>query len=303
MSQIVSVMWVYNETPVLELEEPLAIAAGVKLLVKREDMNHPRVSGNKWWKLKYNLQEITAQGKDTILTFGGAYSNHIYATAVAAEACGLRSIGLIRGEERFPLNPILTAARKFGMTLEYISREEYRRKTDEAFLSALKEKWNDPYLVPEGGTNEAGVRGAKEFGISLQATPFDYLCVPVGTGGTIAGLIQATGSRAEIIGFPAIRGEGSLASDIAMLSGEIEQATRWRLERDYHHGGYARATPELIAFVEQFERAHGFALDMIYTSKMMFGIFDLMKRGYFARGSTVLAVHTGGLFGRQEQLQ
>ena len=298
-SQVVTIMLVYNETPVQELQEPIASVAGVRLLVKREDLNHPQVSGNKWWKLKYNLQKITAQGKDTVLTFGGAYSNHIYATSVAAEACGLKSIGLIRGEERLPLNPTLNAARKFGMTLQYISREEYRKKTDEAFLSWVKEKWNDPYLLPEGGTNALGVRGAREFGLGLHSTAFDYLCVPVGTGGTIAGLIQATGDRAEILGFPAIRGEGSLASDITRLSGEINQFARWRLERSYHHGGYAKTTHELIAFIEQFERAHGFPLDAVYTGKMMFGIFDLLRRGYFSRGSTVLAIHTGGLSGRQ----
>lgn len=291
-------MLIYNETPVHELQEPIASAAGVRLLVKREDMNHPLVSGNKWWKLKYNLQEITGQGKETILTFGGAYSNHIYATAAAAAACGLKSIGLIRGEERFPLNPILTAARKFGMTLQYISRDEYRKKTDQAFLSGLNEKWNDPYLLPEGGTNDAGVRGAREFGLRLHSTAFDYLCVPVGTGGTIAGLIQATGNRAEIIGFPAIRGEGSLGSDIAVLSGEVNQFARWRLERTYHHGGYAKTTPELMAFIEQFERVHGFPLDHVYTGKMMYGVFDLLKRGYFPRRSTVLAIHTGGLVSR-----
>lgn len=288
-------MLIYQETPVQELDEPIARTAGIRLLVKREDLNHPYVSGNKWWKLKHNLSEISAQNKDTILTFGGAYSNHIYATAAAAAECNIKCIGFIRGEERLPLNPTLAAAVNFGMTLQYISREEYRKKKDEAFLSELKEKWGDPYLLPEGGTNELGVLGAKEFGIGLQSTSFDYLCVAVGTGGTIAGLIQATPEGAEIIGFPAIKGEGALASDIAKLSGEHTGSARWRLEKAYHHGGYAKTTPELMAFMGQFERTHGFPLDPVYTGKMMYGVFDLLKQGYFPRGSTVLAIHTGGL--------
>lgn len=288
----------YQETPVQELQEPFAEAAGVRLLIKREELNHPQISGNKWWKLKYNLQEISNQGKDTVLTFGGAYSNHIYATAAAAGECGLKSIGLIRGEETLPLNPTLASAQRFGMTLRYLSREEYRRKGEETFLSLIKEKWDDPYLLPEGGTNEAGVRGVREFGLGLHATTFNYLCVPVGTGGTIAGLIQATGSRAEVIGFPAIRGEGSLASDIARLAGtaEIRDCT-WHLETSYHHGGYAKTSHALLAFMDQFERTHGFPLDPVYTGKMMFGIFDLLKRGFFRPGSAVLAIHTGGLQG------
>ena len=134
--------------------------------------------------------------------------------------------------------------------------------------------------------------------MSLHGVAFNYLCVPVGTGGTIAGLIQATGGRAEIIGFPAIKGEGSLASDIAQLAGlTAVQDCMWHLETSYHHGGYAKQSPALVAFMDQFESTHGFPLDPVYTGKMMFGIFDLLKRGYFPRGSTLLALHTGGLQG------
>src|SRR5690606_36920727 len=143
--------------------------------------------------------------------------------------------------------------------------------------------------------------GAKEFGRGLQSTSFDYLCVAVGTGGTIAGLIQATPEGAEIIGFPAIKGEGALASDIVKLSGEHSGSARWRLEKAYHHGGYAKTTPELMAFMGQFERTHGFPLDPVYTGKMMYGVFDLLKQGYFPRGSTVLTIHTGGLRGKIEE--
>lgn len=286
----------YNETPVLELNEPLAVAAGVRLLVKREDLNHPLVSGNKWWKLKYNLQEASRQGKNTILTFGGAYSNHIYATAAAAAGNGFKCIGVIRGEKTLPLNPILAAATAFGMTFDYITREQYRMKNDPVFLAALEKRWGDPYLLPEGGTNEHGVRGARAFGHALVNLAFDYLCVPVGTGGTIAGLISANAGHARIVGFPAIKGEGSLPSDIVNLSGGIgQQDGNWVLERSYHHGGYAKTTPELLTFIKEFQRLHGVPLDPVYTGKMMYGVFDLMKKGFFRRGSTVLAIHTGGL--------
>lgn len=291
----------YIETPVQELVEPLAERAGVRLLVKREELNHPHISGNKWWKLKYNLQEVVRRGKDTILTFGGAYSNHIYATAAAAAECGLKSVGVIRGEETLPLNPTLASAQRFGMTLQYVSRETYRKKQDETFISALGEKWGDPYVLPEGGSNEPGVRGARDFGLGLYATPFEYLCVPVGSGGTIAGLIQATGRRSEVIGFPAIKGDGPLIADINKLAGTTAaHACRWRLETAYHHGGYAKTTPALITFMDQFERTHGFALDHVYTAKMMFGVYDLIKRGYFRRGATVMAIHTGGLQGTSQ---
>ncbi len=291
----------YVETPVQELAEPLAQRAGVKLLVKREELNHPHISGNKWWKLKYNLQEVVKRGKDTVLTFGGAYSNHIYATAAATAECGLKSVGVIRSEETLPLNPTLASAQRFGMALHYVSRETYRTKQDETFLSALRKKWGDPYVIPEGGSNESGVRGARDFGLRLHAAAFEYLCVPVGTGGTIAGLIQATGPRAEVIGFPAIKGDGSLIADIHKLAGTTAaRACHWRLETGYHHGGYAKTTPALISFMDQFETAHGFPLDHVYTAKMMFGVYDLIKRGYFRRGATVMAIHTGGLQGTRQ---
>jgi 1-aminocyclopropane-1-carboxylate deaminase len=286
----------YKETPLQEILDPAVTASGIRLLVKREDLNHPHSSGNKWWKLKYNLDEARRQGKETILTFGGAYSNHIYATAAAARESGLGSIGVIRGEESFPLNPTLSFAKKCGMILQFVSRTSYRNKHSTEFIMEMNEKWNCPYILPEGGTNDLAVRGIREFGLGLKTFAFEYLCVSVGTGGTIAGLIQAMENSTHVIGFPAIKGGEKMTADIQKWLGPVHPGN-WHLEAGYHQGGYARVNRELLAFMREFEEKNGFRLDPVYTGKMMFGLFDLVHKGYFKRGSTVVAIHTGGVQG------
>lgn len=285
----------YEPTPIQELNDGRADRAGIRILVKREDLNHGTVSGNKWWKLKYNLRAALDTRRTAILTFGGAYSNHIYATAAAAAACGLKSIGVIRGEER--LNPTLSAVTGWGMSLQFVTRSQYRARTEDAFLRALEKQWSYPFIIPEGGSNLHALRGLQEFGTLLKEIPHDYLCVSVGTGGTLAGL-ATSGGRAEVIGFPASK-DTSLRSTIT----ELIKMTRcpspspWQLVTNYHFGGYARMDTTLRAFVHDFQGQHGILLDPVYTSKMMFGVFDLIVKGYFPRGSSVLVIHTGGLQG------
>lgn len=271
--------------------------AGVSVLVKREDLNHLEASGNKWWKLKYNLEEALCLGHDTLLTFGGAYSNHIYATAAAAHELGLKSIGIIRGEETLPLNHTLAFAKEKNMLIQYVSREKYRQKSEDDFINNLNEQFGDFYLIPEGGTNELAVRGCEEFASSLiSETHFDYLCLPVGTGGTMAGMIQGMHSSKNIIGFSSLKGGTFLEEEIRkLLTNRVEN---WRLIADYHFGGYAKTTDELISFIDQMNHEFNLPLDTVYTSKMMFGIIDLIKKDYFERGSTLLAIHTGGLQGK-----
>ena len=287
----------YNPTPIIELKSVVLAESGVRILIKREDLNHEYASGNKWWKLKYNLEEATRIGHDTLLTFGGAYSNHIYATAAAAKELGLKSIGIIRGENTLPLNHTLAFAESCGMKLHYLTREEYRDKADASFIQKLHNQFGDFYLIPEGGTNGLAVKGVAEFGTALiNEVDFDYLCLPVGTGGTMAGIVKALAGRKKIVGFSVLKGGGFLSAEVKKWT--ADSFSNWNIEQDYHFGGYAKTTNELIKFISEFEKQHQLPLDQVYTAKMMFGILDLIQKGYFKRGSTILALHTGGLQGR-----
>lgn len=287
----------YEKTTIVNLKGEIIEQSGIKLFIKREDQNHPFVSGNKWWKLKYNLEEALKAGYTTLLTFGGAYSNHIYATASAAHEVGLKSIGIIRGEETLSLNPTLSFAKGRGMQLQYVSREEYRNKTEVSFIEQLHNQLGDFYLIPEGGTNELAVKGCAEFAKQLSSeVDFDYLCLPVGTGGTMAGIIEGLDESKKIIGFPVLRGATFLENEIRRYTAK----NNWQLVYDYHFGGYAKVMKELTEFMNQVEQQFNIPLDPIYTAKMMFGIMDLIKKKFFAAGSTILAIHTGGLQGRAE---
>lgn len=286
----------YQKTNTQELKSQIFEQYGVRLSVKREDLNHPFVNGNKWWKLKYNLEEASTQGKNTLLTFGGAYSNHIYATAAAARELGLKSIGIIRGEETVPLNKTLSFAKTCGMQIHYQSREVYRKKSELEYIQSLHNQFGNFYLIPEGGTNAQAVRGCKEFAVKLaEETDFDYLCLPVGTGGTMAGMIDGLDDSHHIIGFSSLKGGTFLEGDIKSHTSKIGN---WQLIHDYHFGGYAKFTKLLQEWTTQFENENNISLDPVYTSKMMFGVFDLLKKDFFRRGSTILVLHTGGLQGK-----
>lgn len=286
----------YQKDTIEELKCQILEQSGVRLFIKREDQNHPFVSGNKWWKLKYNLEEAIKNGHTSLLTFGGAYSNHIYATAAAAHELGLKSIGIIRGEEALPLNPTLSFAKASGMQLHYVSREAYRTKTEISFIEQLHRQFGDFYLIPEGGTNWLAVKGCTEFAKQLtNEVDFDYLGLPVGTGGTIAGMIEGLYESKKIIGFPSLKGATFLEDEIRKYT----LKNNWQLVYDYHFGGYAKVTNELMEFMNEFEKQFNIPLDPIYTGKMMFGVMDLIKKKFFESGSTILVVHTGGLQGKE----
>ena len=273
---------------------PLLKEKGIRLYLKREDTIHPFISGNKYRKLKYNLLEAKKQGKETLLTFGGAFSNHISAAAYAGHEQGLKTIGVIRGEEladKWQNNPTLQLAHKHGMQFHFVTRSAYRLKNDTSFIEDLKEKFGDFYLLPEGGTNDLAVKGCTEILTDADA-PFDYICSAVGTGGTLAGLINAAQPHQTVLGFPALKGD--------FLSEEIctfVHNDRWRLITDYHFGGYAKVDQQLVSFINLFKQKTGIPLDPIYTGKMLFGIFDLVKQDVFEPGTQILAIHTGGLQG------
>lgn len=281
----------YNETQFQEIQDRHVSAAGVQLIVKREDLNHRWVSGNKWWKLKYNLEKAVASGSSTLVTYGGAFSNHIVATAAAAKEIGIKSVGIIRGEETLPLNPVLSFASANGMELLYISRSAYRTKSEED--SYLK-RFDKYYLIPEGGSNSLAVNGVKEFACSLNVD-YQYICCPVGTGGTLAGLIEGLHDEKRIIGFPVLKAAHFLVDDIKKLSTRSREKSNWHLMFDYHFGGYAKSTAHLTTFLDEFNSLHKIPLDKIYTGKMMAGVYDLMTKGFFERGTTILILHTGGL--------
>ncbi len=266
----------------------------IRLDIKREDALHSEISGNKFRKLKYNLEAATVQNKKTLLTFGGAFSNHILATAAAGKAYGFKTIGIIRGEElalKIKQNPTLTAAQKLGMQLKFVSREVYRKKNTSLFLEALKQEFGDFYLLPEGGTNPLAVKGCEEI-LNVETQQYDYICCAVGTGGTLAGLINASNEKQQIIGFSVLKGN-FLCEEISKFTTK----TNWTLLENFHFGGYAKVNLELIQFINQFKQQNAIPLDPIYTGKMLFGIYYLMAENYFKENTKILAIHTGGLQG------
>lgn len=286
----------YNKTEISNINCQIIEQSGVQLIIKREFENHPFVSGNKWWKLKYNLAEAIKQNHHTLLTFGGAYSNHIYATAAAAGELGLKSIGVVRGEETLPLNPTLSFAKENGMVIHYLSRELYRKKQDDSIIHELQNQYGDFYLIPEGGTNNLAVKGVSEFAQQLnEEIDFDYICLPVGTGGTLAGLSIGLESSKKIIGIPVLKGAQFLEEEIRNYTPK----QNWQLIYDYHFGGYAKTTNELLEFIRWFEEQFHIPLDQVYTAKMMFGIFNLIEKRFFPSGTTIVAIHTGGLQGKE----
>lgn len=287
----------YSEVPIQEVKADWLTPSQIRLLVRREDLNHPLVSGNKWWKLKYNLKAAKEAGHKTLLTFGGAYSNHIFATAAAAKEEGFKSIGVIRGEETLPLNPTLSFAKHRGMKLHYVSRAAYRLKDDPAFMDELKKEFGEFYLIPEGGTNALAVKGCSELGAKLSETQFDYLCLPVGTGGTLAGIASGLEGSGSIIGFSTLKDGHFLNDAVEVLINDCNSKSyhNWKIETAFHFGGYAKTTTELQRFIKEFQTNHSIPLEAVYTGKMMFGIREMVKAGYFRKGSTIMAVHTGGL--------
>jgi len=272
----------------------LPFLSNCTIYIKREDLIHPIVSGNKFRKLKYNIHQAKVENKTQLLTFGGAYSNHIAAVAYAAKENGFKSIGIIRGDEienKINENPTLLFAQNCGMQFEFVIRERYREKSKPDFIENLKEKYDDFYLIPEGGTNELAIKGCEEI-LAQGDEIFNYICCAVGTGGTISGLINSLKPNQKVLGFPSLKGD--------FLGDEIRKFVKndcWKLIHDYHFGGYGKVNGELIGFINSFLERTEIPLDPIYTGKMVFGVMDLMRANYFPDGSKILLIHTGGIQG------
>lgn len=272
----------------------------VRITVKRLDLLHPQISGNKFFKLKYNFLEAKRLGFSKVLTFGGAYSNHIAATAYAADYYGFESVGMIRGQElaNRPLNPTLATAQTHGMHLHYVSREKYRSKNTPEFLAELKLQFPEHYLIPEGGTNALAIQGCQEILSDHDRTEFDMICCAVGTGGTLTGLIEASGEQQQVLGFSALKGD-FLTNDVKQLTSK----THWHISDAYCCGGYAKTTAELLHFMHSFEQNYAIPLEQVYTAKMMLGIFDLIDQGKMTSNTRLLVIHSGGLQGRLTEMR
>ena len=256
--------------------------------------------GNKFRKLKYNLKRAKLEGKETILTFGGAYSNHIHAMAAAGALYGFKTVGVIRGEAYHPLNPTLAFAVERGMKLHYITRNEYKDKYRKTFLNDLEKLYGPFYLVPEGGSNVEAVKGCTEI-IGEIGHEVDVIAVCCGTGGTMAGILAGLDGSKYVIGFPVLKNGGFLREEISRLikSFNNQEYQNWHLETGYHFGGYARFDRGLVNFIHEFKRKTGIPLDPVYTGKMMYGLYDMINRDFFRKGEKILAIHTGGLQGIQ----
>ena len=278
-----------------------------KLFIKRDDLMHPFISGNKWWKLKYNFQAARENEHQTILTFGGPYSNHIAATAAAGKVYGFKTIGIIRGERPADSNKTIEFALNNGMELHFIDRASYREKDSAGFLYQLKKKFGPFYLIPEGGANLAGVKGCSEMleGVNFS---YNYICCPCGTGTTLAGLILSKNKEVKVLGFSALKGGEFLKENVSdfLTAAEKEfpdpdKYQNWEIITDYHFGGYAKVKPELIKFVQAFETRTRIPLDFVYTGKMISGIYDMGAKGFFNASDKILIIHTGGLQGKSTQ--
>jgi 1-aminocyclopropane-1-carboxylate deaminase len=276
-----------------QLHLPLLTSNDIALDVLRLDKIDPIISGNKWFKLKYYLQNALENEKKQVLTFGGAWSNHIIATAAVAKKAGLKSAGIIRGEKPAVLSDTLLKAMSFGMELEFVSREVYNQKNNTAFIQPWLQKYNHPCIIPEGGEGELGVKGAAEILKLVTLKNYTHLLCAVGTGTLLKGIISSSLLIQQVIGVAALKGfDTELSNDI------FEQyKKKVYLETGYHMGGYAKKNDALINFMNQFYSQTNIPTDFVYTGKLFFAITDLIKKGYFPKQSRLLAIHSGGLQG------
>lgn len=293
-------------TPLQQIHHSALTQAGVELWLKRDELTHPQVQGNKWRKLKYNLQEAKAQNLDTIISFGGAKSNHIYSLAAAGKLFGFKTVGVIQGYENLPLTPTLQFAVAQGMELIFLSKAEYKTRFENAFQARLKKEFGEHYQLPDGGCNSLAVKGVAEMmheiagtSTTLSDRAFDVCCVSVGTGCTLAGCVVGAKQIGinNVIGFSSLKGEDTLTNDVAQMLTEYGETNfpNWYINRNYDFGGYGKMTNELQQFITTFQQEQNILLDPIYTSKMLYGILDMVAKNKFERRTKIVAIHTGGL--------
>lgn len=291
------------QTPIQVINHPLLQEKEIHLSVKRDDLQHDIVSGNKLFKLHYHLQQCKQQGIDTIITFGGAYSNHLHATAFAAKKMGIKAVAIVRGELIYPLNPTLKDCSDWGMKLEPVSRADYKNKEQSETIANIIQSYDNSYLIAEGGCDLLGVKGAKKILDGVDQTDVDYIVCACGTGTTISGLIACAQPHIKTMGFAVLKGAKWMQAEVqAWLDTLDNKNTNWEINTQYHFGGYAKNKPELLQFIAEIKHNQNLMLEPVYTGKALFGLFDLIQQDYFEKGSRILFIHTGGLQGFREQL-
>lgn len=284
-------------SPVTQIHNPLLEQNKIQLFIKRDELIHPELQGNKWRKLKYNLLTARNNKLNTLLSFGGTYSNHLHALAAAGKAFNFKTIGIVRGEQHTPANPCIQDMLNWGMQLKYVSRIDYKNKTSSHFIEQLKQEFEPFYLIPEGGNNEQGMRGCGELLTELEQD-YDFICSEVGSGTMLSSLIiNNKNPQTKFLGF-AVMKNPQLDADIQKkLNNNPLHNTQWEIIHQYHFSGFAKTTEELNAFILDFRNTHNIQLEPVYSGKMIYGIFDLVEKGYFKKDSKILAIHGGGLQG------
>ena len=279
-------------SPIVQLESTLLQKHGIELFVKRDDLIHEVIMGNKWRKLKYNLEEAKRLSATRLLTFGGAYSNHLVAVAAAARLAGFESEAIVRGDELHPdSNPTLRYAHGQGMKMTFVDRSTYR-----SYRQDFESPDRATYVIPEGGTNTFASRGVAEL-IEEIDIDYDVIVTPIGTGGTMAGIMQGLGGEKQVVGISSLKGK-FITTELKKLLEKMDVPFHnYEILTDYHFGGYGRITQELIGFINTFRRDFGFLLDPVYTGKMFFGVLDRVAKGAFSKGTRIIVIHTGGLQG------
>jgi len=287
----------FNTSVLTQIFDPLLVEKKVELWIKRDDLIHPVISGNKWRKLKFILNQALIEDSHTIISMGGAYSNHLHALAYAGKQLNMSTVGYIRGEMPKRWSSTLLDLEKWGMELRFVSRSDYRqlrqyKKSNE--LPGIKE---GEYWLPEGGAHSLALTGVSEI-ITEIDMDYDAVCVPCGTGTTLAGLAEASMERCKVFGFSALKGGDFLQNDVEMMLSKNK--FNGTIYLDYHFGGFAKTNNELLLFIQQFFLQHAIELDHVYTGKMFYALFELISKNQFKAGQRLIAIHTGGLQGKRE---
>lgn len=291
--------------PLQKIHLPVFKNSGVEVIIRRDDLLDAEISGNKFYKLFFNLETMKRNGYSRLLTFGGAFSNHIHATAAAGKRYGIETIGVIRGEKIPELNPCLQDATDWGMQLEYLSRDQYKLRYDPDFQNELSNNFN-AWVVPEGGANLDGAKGMQISGRAIKkqlGDEFTAVCLACGTGTSLAGVAAGVSENVPVYGFSVLKGQGDMALNVRRYFRALKNdksPENWRLINGFHAGGYAKKLPlYLQQFWFEFEKETGILLDPIYTLKLMWGIVCLVKQGFWKKGSRIVVIHSGGLQGRR----
>jgi 1-aminocyclopropane-1-carboxylate deaminase len=279
-----------------KIDDPLLDRYKIELWIKRDDLLHPIISGNKWRKLKFILDHALSSGADTIISMGGVYSNHLHALAYTGMVLGIKTLGIIRGEQPEALTPALCDMQNWGMELSFVSRSDYKQLRQYQGCHDLPGLKPQQYWLPEGGAQALALKGVAELVNEINVA-YDMLCASCGTGTTLAGIIDAVPEQVSVMGFAALKNAGFLQTDVEALL--PRPCANWQINHNYHFGGFAKTSPELMAFIAGFEYKTGILLEPVYTGKMMYALYDLIAKHTFQPGQRIIAVHTGGLQGRR----